>query len=102
MAAPTRPKNNNTFMARLLPGPCHYLGFNAPFSTIARVSALGSGADYGGPLSLQNRTCSESASMSAKCHQRISASKEIGGCAYQPFHGYVTGEFPLGKWRQAP
>src|SRR5262245_13882144 len=38
MAAPTRPKNNNTFMARLLPGPCHYLGFNAPiFNYSSRV-----------------------------------------------------------------
>ena len=29
MAAPTRPKNNTPFMARLLPGPHHYLGFSA-------------------------------------------------------------------------
>jgi hypothetical protein len=29
MAAPTRPKNNTPFMARLLPGPRSYLGFNA-------------------------------------------------------------------------
>jgi hypothetical protein len=28
MAAPTTPNNNTPFMARLLPGPRHYLGFN--------------------------------------------------------------------------
>ena len=29
MAAPTRPNNNKPFMARLLPGPRRYVGFNA-------------------------------------------------------------------------
>ena len=51
MAAPTKPKNNNTLKVRLLPGPRRYLGVNALFFNSASSIQIDSAKTLWGLIS---------------------------------------------------